>query len=136
MAEVASEGTVKRPKPRLRPDLGSVAGILVALGGIFYGFFLEQGKAGYLMGESAALIVVGGCLGATLVGNPLSAMRGAVRGLRAEAAGPREPARRHDRAHKLMLYGGDPSVRAYLKSASEFFGGARIVTNKYQVERT
>lgn len=82
MAEDPNEGKTKRRKPGMKPDFATLAGLAVAMGGILYGFFLEHGKTGYLIGESAALIVVGGCLGATLVGNPMAAVLGAARALK------------------------------------------------------
>ncbi|HEY3442295.1 MAG TPA: flagellar motor protein [Paludibaculum sp.] len=60
-------------------DLGTVGGLLLAIGGILGGYYLEHGRAGDLMGASAALIVLGGSLGATLVANPLSLVRRAAR---------------------------------------------------------
>ncbi len=59
-------------------DLGTVGGLLLAVGGILGGYYLEHGRAGDLMGASAALIVLGGSLGATLVANPLSLVKRAV----------------------------------------------------------
>lgn len=53
-------------------DFGSALGLLLAAGGILGGFMLEGGKPfEQMMGLSAALIVFGGCLGATMVANPL-----------------------------------------------------------------
>lgn len=60
-------------------DLGTVGGLLLAVGGILGGYYLEHGRAGDLMGASAALIVLGGSLGATLVANPLILVRRAAR---------------------------------------------------------
>lgn len=52
-------------------DLGTLMGLLLAVGGILGGYLLEHGKPQGLIGESAAIIVLGGCLGATMVANPL-----------------------------------------------------------------
>lgn len=65
-----------------RLDFGSVAGLLVAIGGIMGGFLLEHGKPHQMLGTSAALIVFGGCLGATLVASPLHLVRQAFMRLR------------------------------------------------------
>lgn len=52
-------------------DLGTVLGLTLAGGGILGGYLLEHGKPQGLIGESAAIIVLGGCFGATMVANPL-----------------------------------------------------------------
>lgn len=59
-------------------DLGTLTGLLLAVGGILGGYLLEHGKPSGLIGESAAIIVLGGCLGATLVANPLKLVLGAL----------------------------------------------------------
>lgn len=63
---------------RARPDPASLFGLLLAAGGIFGGFMLEEGKPYQIMGLSAGLIVFGGCLGATLVSSPLRLVKGAL----------------------------------------------------------
>lgn len=65
-----------------RLDMGSVGGLLLAVGGILGGFWLENGRPHQMLGVSAALIVFGGCLGATLVANSPGLVRGAVARLR------------------------------------------------------
>lgn len=52
-------------------DFGTLLGLLLAAGGILGGYLLEHGKPQGLLGASAAIIVLGGCLGATLVANPM-----------------------------------------------------------------
>ncbi|GIU73848.1 MAG: flagellar motor protein [Bryobacteraceae bacterium] len=64
---------------RGRLDFGTVAGLAVAVAGVLGGYLLEGGKPGDVLGESAALIVFGGCLGATLVANPMALVRAAAR---------------------------------------------------------
>lgn len=71
--------TTVRKGPGLRPDYGTFAGLLVSVGGMFLGFKLEHGTLSMVSGPSAALIVLGGCLGATLVANPLSLCLAAAR---------------------------------------------------------
>ena len=66
---------------RSRPDLATAAGILLAACGLLGGFLLEGGKPQAILGESAALIVFGGCIGATLVAHPLSEVISAMRAL-------------------------------------------------------
>src|SRR3974390_3362158 len=65
-----------------RPDLATAAGILLAACGLLGGFLLEGGKPQAIIGESAALIVFGGCVGATLVAHPLGEVLSALRAMR------------------------------------------------------
>ncbi|MBI4890485.1 MAG: flagellar motor protein [Acidobacteria bacterium] len=76
-----------------KADFGTIGGLLLATAGILGGYLLEHGKPQGLIGESAALIVLGGCLGATLVANPPSLVLRALtraRGLLMEAADDKE----------------------------------------------
>ena len=52
-------------------DKGSVVGVFVALGGILLGLALEGGKIGQILQPTAALIVLGGTLGAVMLQFPL-----------------------------------------------------------------
>jgi chemotaxis protein MotA len=62
-----------------RPDTGSVLGILVAFLGIVGGFMYEGGHPFKdMVGPSAALIVFGGTLGATLLSHPTSVVKFAL----------------------------------------------------------
>jgi chemotaxis protein MotA len=70
-------------KPGLRPDFSTLAGIAVALAGIIGGLLLEKGSIQDIVQGTAAMIVLGGTLGAVLVTNPLPVVRRAFRGLRA-----------------------------------------------------
>jgi len=65
-----------------RLDFATLLGLAVSLGGIFIGFRHENGTLEMLRGPSAALIVLGGCLGATLVAHPLKTCRQAAGRLR------------------------------------------------------
>ncbi len=63
----------------LRADFGSLLGILVATVGIMGGFIYEGGSPlKDMVGPSAAMIVFGGCLGATLLSHPTSSVRMAL----------------------------------------------------------
>jgi chemotaxis protein MotA len=68
--------TVK--KAGSRPDLGSIAGLVVAVGGILTGLMLDKGKITDVVQVSAALVVLGGTVGATMVASSLSALLGAL----------------------------------------------------------
>lgn len=69
-------------KPALRPDLSTLAGISVAIAGIIGGLLLEKGNIQDVAQGTAAMIVLGGTLGAVLVTTPLSVFLRAVKGLR------------------------------------------------------
>jgi len=72
---------MKSAGKRSRPDLATAVGLLLAACGLLGGFLLEGGKPQAILGESAALIVFGGCIGATLVAHPLSEVFSAVKAL-------------------------------------------------------
>lgn len=52
-------------------DKGTVAGILLAIGGIVAGLLLEGGNLGQILQPTAAMIVFGGTLGAIMIQFPL-----------------------------------------------------------------
>jgi chemotaxis protein MotA len=66
-------------KTKSRVDLASVAGLALALFGILGGLLIEGGKIQDVAQFTAALIVLGGTLGAVLVSTPLPVVRGAVK---------------------------------------------------------
>jgi chemotaxis protein MotA len=68
--------------PSLRPDFSTLAGIGVALTGIIGGLLLEKGNIQDVAQGTAAMIVLGGTLGAVLVTTPLRVFLRAVKGLR------------------------------------------------------
>jgi chemotaxis protein MotA len=72
----------KAPKPSTsKLDLSTVAGIGLAVGGIIGGLLLENGSIQDVLQGTAAMIVLGGTLGAVLITNPLSVVRRAFGGL-------------------------------------------------------
>lgn len=62
-------------------DKSTIAGILLAVGGILAGLLLEGGKIAQILQPTSALIVLGGTLGAVMVQFPLSTMTQAFKGL-------------------------------------------------------
>src|SRR5947207_12285542 len=68
-------------KPGARPDLASLIGIALALGGILGGLILEKGQIGDVAQGTAALIVLGGTIGAVLITTPMAIVQKAFRGI-------------------------------------------------------
>jgi chemotaxis protein MotA len=66
----------------MRVDVGSILGIVVGLSATLLGNALEGGHLSSLVQPTALLIVVGGTLGATMLGFPLPVFVRAVRALR------------------------------------------------------
>jgi chemotaxis protein MotA len=67
---------------KLSIDTGTILGLLIAGGGIVGGLLLEKGSLADIAQGTAALIVLGGTIGAVLVGTPLSEVIAAVRELK------------------------------------------------------
>ncbi len=57
-----------------RPDLVSIGGLVVAIGGILTGLLLEGGKITDVAQFTAGLIVLGGTLGAVMITTPMSVL--------------------------------------------------------------
>ena len=66
-----------------RPDLATIGGLVLALGGIIGGLILEGGHIGQILQGTAAMIVFGGTLGAVMVTTPLGVLKGATKRLMA-----------------------------------------------------
>jgi len=64
------------------PDLVSIAGVVIALGGILGGLILEKGKISDVKQFTAALIVLGGTFGAVMVSMPLKVLVGGLKRLK------------------------------------------------------
>lgn len=62
-------------------DKATLAGLLLAIGGIFLGLMLEGGNLGQVIQPTAAIIVFGGSLGAVLIQYPLAVVSKAFRQL-------------------------------------------------------
>lgn len=68
-------------KPGAKPDIASIGGIILSLVGIIGGLILEKGSIKDILQFTAALIVLGGTVGATLINTPLPVFLGAMRRL-------------------------------------------------------
>src|SRR5580698_4318046 len=66
----------------VRPDFASIGGLLVAAAGIIGGLVLDGGKVSDVRQVTAAIIVLGGTLGAVMVTSPISSLTRAVKGLK------------------------------------------------------
>ena len=81
-APAASPESIKpKPKPGVRPDLATLAGIGLALAGIIGGLILEKGSIQDVAQGTAAMIVLGGTFGAVLVTTPMAIVVRAFKGL-------------------------------------------------------
>jgi chemotaxis protein MotA len=67
------------PPQKARMDFASIGGILLAVGGILGGLMLEGGKLRDVSQLTAALIVLGGTFGATMLNTPIAVLLGALR---------------------------------------------------------
>ena len=82
MADAPQNTDRKPPKAAgVRPDFATIAGIAVALAGILGGLLLEKGSLQDVAQVTAAMIVIGGTLGAVLVTTPLPVFLRACKGL-------------------------------------------------------
>lgn len=69
----------KKKKPGVKPDLASIGGLVLAFGGILGGLVLEGGKIRDVTQVTAAIIVLGGTIGAVMVTTPLDVLIGAAK---------------------------------------------------------
>ena len=65
-----------------KPDIATLGGLVLSVGGILAGLVMEGGKIGDVKQATAALIVLGGTLGAVMLTTPLSVLLRAVARLR------------------------------------------------------
>jgi len=65
-----------------RPDFASLAGLVIAIGGILGGLVLEGGKLSDITQVTAAMIVLGGTLGAVMVTSPIAWLITGAKGLK------------------------------------------------------
>lgn len=81
MAKTDSKGPGKKAGTT-KPDIATIAGLVVAIGAIAGGFVLEGGKIADLTQITAGLIVLGGTIGAVMVTTPLATLIGACKALK------------------------------------------------------
>jgi chemotaxis protein MotA len=79
--QAAAPAAAQKITSRGRLDIATIAGIAVALAGILGGLILEKGSIQDVAQTTAAMIVVGGTIGAVLVTTPLSVFLRALKGL-------------------------------------------------------
>lgn len=72
-------------------DLATIGGIVVALGAILGGLVLEGGELGDVAQVTAAMIVLGGTLGAVMVSTPMKVLKGAMKRLASVVKDPVPP---------------------------------------------
>ena len=77
----AAAGPARPKAPGIRPDFATIGGIALALAGILGGLLLEKGSLQDVAQMTAAMIVMGGTLGAVLVTTPLPVFLRACKGL-------------------------------------------------------
>jgi len=63
-----------KSKSSAKPDLATVGGLLLAIGGIAGGLIMDGGKLQDVAQVSAAVIVLGGTIGAVMITTPLSVL--------------------------------------------------------------
>lgn len=64
-----------------KPDLATIGGVLLAAVGIVGGLLLEGGNLGDITQYTAAIIVLGGTIGAVMINTPLATIIGACKGM-------------------------------------------------------
>lgn len=69
-------------KSGVKPDIATILGGALALGGITGGLLLEGGNLGQILRPTAAMVVLGGTFGAVLVSMPLATVLAALKQLK------------------------------------------------------
>jgi chemotaxis protein MotA len=73
-----AEAKPKAKSGGAKPDLASIGGLILALGGIVVGLLMDGGKLKDVQQFSAALIVMGGTIGAVMITTPMKVLLGAA----------------------------------------------------------
>src|SRR5258707_8244285 len=82
MAEKAAAAAAKAPKKSGgKPDLATIGGLILAIGGILGGLVMEGGKVKDVAQVTAAIIVLCGTIGAVMVTTPMHTLIGGVKKL-------------------------------------------------------
>lgn len=76
--ELIAQEEGQTSKARAKPDIASIAGIVIALAGVVGGLLIEGGKLRDIAQVTAAIIVLGGTIGAVMVSTPMTVLIGAV----------------------------------------------------------
>ena len=71
---MAAKGAEKAKGSAVKPDLATIGGLVLAFGGILGGLVLEGGSIKDVSQVTAAMIVLGGTLGAVMVTTPVSVL--------------------------------------------------------------
>jgi chemotaxis protein MotA len=87
-------------KETTKRDFGAIAGIAIAAAAVAGGFILERGRIGDLGNPGAALLVVGGTIGAVVIGTPRSILVSSLR--RCRSLFRRESKAGREAAHQVM----------------------------------
>jgi chemotaxis protein MotA len=82
MAEPIKPTSTPAPRKKASVDIASLAGLLVAFGGILGGLLIEGGRLKDVAQFTAALIVLGGTGGAVMVSTPMSTLIGGLKRLK------------------------------------------------------
>ena len=80
MAEAVKDAKAVKAKKGAsgKPDLATLLGFALALGGILGGLLIEGGKIRDILQFTAAMIVLGGTIGAVMIATPMRVLKGAA----------------------------------------------------------
>jgi chemotaxis protein MotA len=79
MSDKPAKSAGARKASKGKPDLATIAGLIIAFGGILGGLVLEKGKLADVQQFTAAMIVFGGTAGAVMITTPLPLLLAAVK---------------------------------------------------------
>lgn len=69
-----ADPSAAKPKPSIKADFATLGGLLLAVGGIVGGLLMDGGQVKDIAQISAAVIVLGGTIGAVMITTPLSVL--------------------------------------------------------------